>query len=326
MEILTDYLPETKTHQHHLLINGWQNSRQLLHLFLQMVGKIKLALHPKLNHWWHATLIISPVGWTTGLIPYGEECFEIEFNFQSHDVVIKKSEGHFQLFSLFQPSVKAFHDELFNALRVLGIEVKINERPYDLKKTKTDIPFKDNEMPVDYDPVFSHLLWQAYVEADIAFQTFKGRFIGKSSPVQLFWHSFDLALTFFSGKKAPFTPGMNEVTKEAYSHEVISFGFWPGDDHFNEPAYYAYIYPEPKNLDHISLRPREAQWGNSGSGTLALLPLRSLENHHPRTKAVLDFMESFFEGATIKAEWEGEIGKLLPMEKRLAHKNHYTLQ
>lgn len=311
-----------KEHTHQLQIGGWRESRQLLHQYLQIVGKIRLKLHPKLNHWWHATLAISSVGWTTGLIPYEEECFEIEFNFVSHNLVIKKSEGKFRLISLFQPNVKAFHDELFAALESLEIYVQINEMPFDVSKIKSSTPFNKNLQSIEYDPEFSHQLWQAFVEADVAFQTFKGRFIGKSSPVQLFWHSFDLALTFFSGKPAPHHSGMDTVTKEAYSHEVISFGFWPGDDEVDEPSFYAYVYPEPDGLSDEGLRPREASWHQSDKGSMALLPYRALDNHEPRSQAILDFMESVFERGVPAAGWDGETAHLLPLEER--KHNHMT--
>ncbi len=314
---------EIKQHLHQLQSGGWRESRQLLHLYLQIVGKIRMQLHPKLNHWWHATLAVSSVGWTTGLIPYENECFEIEFNFVTHHLVIKKSEGKFKLVSLFQPTVKAFHDELFAALTALDIQVTINERPYDFTKIKSDALFKDNYSPVEYDPDFSHQLWQAFVEADVAFQIFKGRFIGKSSPVQIFWHTFDLALTFFSGKPAPFSAGMDSVSKEAYSHEVISFGFWPGDDDIDEPAFYAYVYPEPEQLSQQPLKPREAFWSQQTKGTLAILPFRALANHQPRSQAILDFMESFFERGAEVAGWNGETSRLSPLtDKRNSHITH----
>ncbi len=314
---------EKKHQSHQLQLGGWRESRQLLHLYLQIVGKIRMQLHPKLNHWWHATLAVSSVGWTTGLIPYQDECFEMEFNFVTHHLVIKKSEGKFKLISLFQPTVKAFHDELFAALESLDIHVTINQHPYDVTKIKTDTLYKNNLAPVEYDPDFSHQLWQAFVEADVAFQTFKGRFIGKSSPPQIFWHSFDIALTFFSGKPAPFHMGMDSVSQEAYSHEVISFGFWPGDDDIDEPAFYAYVYPEPDNLLEIPLRPREAFWSQQARGTLAILPFRALTNHQPRSQAILDFMESVFEGGAAAAQWNGENSRLLPLaDKRATHITH----
>lgn len=314
----TQHFQEESYIENHLTDLGWRQSRQLLHVYAQIVGKIKLRLHPKLNHWWHATFSITPVGWSTGLIPYHEGCFEIEFNFISHQLVIKKSDGHFKLFSLHQPTVKAFHDELFNCLHALGIDVHIDEHPYDSIKVKTDIPFDHNQTAINYDEHFSYNLWQAFLEADIAFQKFKGRFIGKSSPVQLFWHSFDLALTFFSGRRGPPTTGMNKVTKEAYSHEVISFGFWGGDDDVDEPAFYSYVYPEPSELSEGLLKPREAYWKTLSHGTQAILPYKALNNHQPREQAILDFMESAFYNGVRKAHWNGDIARLIHTE----HKKH----
>lgn len=295
-----------------LMSYGWRDARQLLHLYAQIVGKIKLRLHPKLNHWWHATLSISSVGWTTGLIPCEHGCFEMEFNFLTHELVVKKSDGRFRLIDLHQPSIKAFHDELFTVLLSLDITVTIDEHPYDPQKVKTNIPFNVNHSPVNYDPFFAYNLWQTFVEADVAFQKFKGRFIGKSSPVQLFWHSFDLALTFFSGKQAPYFKGMNKVAREAYSHEVISFGFWGGDDDIDEPAFYSYVYPEPKDIVTKNLMPREAFWKSLPRGSLAILPYKALDNHQPREQAILDFMETAFYAGVTSAHWDGEIAKLLP--------------
>ncbi len=301
--------------------NDWKSTRQLLHAYIQIVGKIKLRLHPKLNHWWHATLSVSPVGWTTGLIPYDHNCFEMEFNFISHQLVIKKSDGHFRMVSLDQYSIKSFHDELFACLHALNIDVAIDEHPYDISKIKLDTPFNEDNTPIEYDSSFAHQLWQSYMEADVAFQKFKGRFIGKSSPVQLFWHSFDLALTFFSGRPAPLNESMDKVSKEAYSHEVISFGYWAGDDDIPEPSFYSYVYPEPSHLEDGELRPREAYWKVLPRGKLAVLPYKALSNHMPRENAILDFMESAFANGIERAKWTGETAKLLTIDE---HRHHFT--
>lgn len=300
--------------ENNLQVEGWREARRLLHLYAQIIGKIRLRLHPKLNHWWHATLSLSTVGWTTGLIPYKEGCFEIELNFIDHLLWIRKSDGQGQHISLNQPTVKSFHDTLFESLKSLGIEVSILERPFDELKVKSHIPFDKDNKPVSYNPDFAYNLWKAQLEADITFQIFKGRFTGKSSPVQLFWHSFDLALTFFSGRTVPPASKMDNVSKEAYSHEVISFGFWAGDDNIDEPAYYSYVYPEPKNLTDDSLMPAEAFWNRQERGSLAILTYRDLQNSPDPRQSLLLFMESVFTAGSRRANWDKHLSELRPVK------------
>jgi hypothetical protein len=289
-----------------------------MHIYAQIIGKIRLRLHPKLNHWWHATLSISAVGWTTGLIPYKEGCFEIELNFIEHLLWIRKSDGLGQHISLYQPSIKSFYDSLFECLKLLSIDVSIFEKPFDETKVKSLIPFNKDDQPISYNPEFAFNLWKMQLDADITFQIFKGRFIGKSSPVQLFWHSFDLALTFFSGRTVSPPAGIDKVSQEAYSHEVISFGFWTGDDNINEPAYYSYVFPEPKNFSDEQLIPLEAFWDHQTSGTLAILTYNDLQNTPDPRQTLLDFMESVFMVGTRRAKWDKELTLLRPI-KLLLH-------
>ncbi|MDD4972742.1 MAG: DUF5996 family protein [Bacteriovorax sp.] len=305
--------PVDQYKENDLQIEGWRDARHLLHLYAQIIGKIRLRLHPKLNHWWHATLAISTVGWTTGIIPYKEGCFEIELNFIDHVLWIRKSDGLGQHINLNQPSIKMFHDTLFDSLKSLGIEVSIDEMPFDESKVKSHILFNKDDRPITYNPDFSYNLWKVQLETDITLQIFKGRFSGMSSPVQLFWHEFDLSLTFFSGRKVLSSNGMDKISKEAYSHEFISFGFWAGDDNIDEPAYYSCVYPEPKNLSEEQLIPLEAFWNHQETGTTAILTYRDLQNSPDPRQSLLDFMESAFMVGSRKAKWDKDLMLLRPL-------------
>jgi hypothetical protein len=303
--------------KNNLEVEGWRDARHLLHLYAQIIGKIRLLLHPRLNHWWHSTLAISTVGWTTGPIPFKDGSFEIELNFIDHVLWIRKSDGLGLHISLEQPSIKAFHDTLFESLHSLGIEISINEMPVDESKMQPHTPFNQDDQPIAYNSEFCNKFWKAQLETDITFQIFKGRFAGMSSPVQLFWQDFDLSLSFFSGRKIPSTNGMEKASKEAYSEEVISFGFWAGDEVIDGPAYYAYISPEPRNLSQEQLIPLEAFWNHQETGSMAILTYKDLQNSPDPRQTLLDFMESVFMVASRLAKWDKELVLLRPLNNYL---------
>jgi Family of unknown function (DUF5996) len=228
-----------------LPLEEWEDTKNTLHRFVQIVGKIRLASAPHANHWWHVTLYVTTRGLTTSPMPYGDITFAIDFDFIDHRLVISTSSGAMESFALEGLSVAQFYEQVFSTLSQLGIEVAIVPTPYDLIPAE---PFTTNTIHAAYDKEYVNRYWRILVQVDMVFKEFSGRFTGKTSPVQLFWHSFDLAVTRFSGRRAPEREGADRATREAYSHEVISFGFWPGAVNIRAPAFYPYTAPEPAGL------------------------------------------------------------------------------
>lgn len=286
-------------------LDAWRPTKNTLHLYCQIVGKIRLAMHPRLNHWWHVPLYVSPRGLTTRPIPYRGGSFEIEFDFQEHCLFIRTSRGETEDFALFDGlSVADFYSSLFANLAKLGIEPKIWAVPYEAPSTT---PFAEDNENKSYDKEYVERFHQTLVAVDDIFEEFRARFLGKSTPVHMFWHSFDFALTRFSGKKAPAMPDANTVTQEAYSHEVISFGFWFGDDKENSvaaPAFYSYTAPEPPGLDDEALSPASAKWVESNGAHLALLMYDDVRDQPNAREIVLDFLESAYQAGAKKAGWD----------------------
>jgi Family of unknown function (DUF5996) len=290
-------------------LDGWRPTKNTLHLYLQIVGKIRLRTHPRVNHWWHVTLYVSPRGLTTRSIPYAGGSFEIEFDFKDHQLKMLTSDGRIQDFELYDGlSVADFYASVFANLAKLGIEPDIWAVPYEAPSTT---PFAEDHENASYDKEYAERFHQILVAVDDIFEEFRGRFCGKSTPVHLFWHSFDLALTRFSGKSAPPMPEANMVTREAYSHEVISFGFWFGDDKPNsvaEPAFYSYTAPKPDGLEKEPLQPDVAKW--TPDGGMALLMYDDVRTAEDPREAVLDFLESAYQAGAKRAGWEADEFKL----------------
>ena len=286
----------------------WKPTKNTLHLYLQIVGKIRLALFPRLNHWWHVTLYVSPRGLTTRAIPYGTGNFEIEFDFKDHALKITCDTGDKREFPLHDGlTVAEFYRQVFENLAALGIEVKIWAVPYEAP-SKT--PFAEDMENMSYDKEYIERFHRILVGVDNIFEEFRGRFNGKSTPVHVFWHSFDLALTRFSGKPATVREGANRVEAEAYSHEVISFGFWAGDDKVPAPAFYSYAAPEPAGLAEEKLQPETAKWNEANGSHMAILMYDDIrESDSPRSK-VLEFLESAYQAAAKRAGWDVEDFKL----------------
>jgi len=283
-----------------LPIEQWEDTKNTLHLFFQIVGKIRLTLFPKMNHWWHVTLYLSPRGMTTRPIPYDNIIFEIEFDFIKHILLVTTSNGDEKSFSLENLSVSDFYNKIIAILDDLGIKVTIKATPYDVPFS--NVPFESDQNHSSYDKEYVGRYWHILVLINSVFEEFRGRFIGKSTPVHLYWHHADLAVTRFSGKKGPDYKGGTNADKEAYSHEVISFGFWAGDQNVRAPAFYSYTYPEPKGLADEPLSPKEAFW-NTENGAMAVLmydDLRKLE--FPR-QALLDYLESSYLAGARRAKW-----------------------
>lgn len=298
-----------------LPLNTWRESKNTLHLYAQIVGKIRLKLFPKKNHWWHVSLYVSTRGISTGPIPYGYGSFEIEFDLIDHAMMIITSDGGRQTFPLYNGlSVAEFYARLFHALDALGIDVDIVAKPYEVPGAG---PFATDREHRAYDRDAVNKYWRILVAVDGIMQEFRGRFLGKSTPVHLFWHSFDLALTRFSGRPAPAREGAGNVEREAYSHEVISFGFWAGDDNVPDPAFYGYVVPEPTGLADEPLRPEGARWGVIRGGAEALLMYDDVRRSNDPRGAILEFFQSAYEAAARRAGWDMEsfaLGRLEEVE------------
>jgi hypothetical protein len=240
----------------------WQDTCATLHMWTQVVGKIRLALEPMVNHWWQVPLYVTSTGLTTSPIPYRERSFQIDFDFCRHVLIVATSDMRRAEFALEPMPVSDFYTRMMEILRDLGVEVKIWTTPVEVTEA---IPFEQDRQHKSYDADAAHRFWLTLVQADRVMKQFRARFIGKVSPVHFFWGSFDLAVTRFSGRTAPQHPGGmpnlgDWVAVEAYSHEVSSCGFWPGNGGFGKPAFYAYAYPEPKGFAGAPLRPREASF------------------------------------------------------------------
>ncbi len=284
-----------------LPLEAWEDSKKTIHRFAQIVGKIRLAAMPHMNHWWQATLSVTTRGITTNPMPYGDLHFAIDFDFIDHTLVITTDTGQVESFSLPGLSVAAFYEQVFARLAKLGIAITILAKTYDLKPATS---FATDTAHATYDREYVNRYWRILVQIDSVFKEFSGRFTGKSSPVQLFWHTFDFVVTRFSGRRAPDHPEANRPTREAYSHEVISFGFWAGDDVTRFPAFYSYTAPEPDGLTDTPLQPKQAFWNTGATGSLALLKYEDLRKLDNPKAALLDFLESAYHAGATTAHWD----------------------
>jgi len=287
-----------------LPLDQWGPTKETLHRYCQIVGKVRMSLTPPLNHWWHVTLRVSARGVTTGPMPCSAGLAEIELDLVAHRVVVRTSQGGTRDFALRDGlSVAAFHDLLFGALGALGVSCVIRPTPFDLGDSP---PFPEDREHRAWDAEAVGRWWAVLRSTADAFGRFSGGFSGKTSPVQLFWHGLDLAVTRFSGRRAPAIEGADPVTAEAYSHEVVSFGFWAGDDRIPAPAFYSYTAPEPPGLAERPLAPEAAAWQAGPTGSLALLMYEdALATPDPRT-ALLDFLQSAYLAGATAAGWDIE--------------------
>lgn len=277
----------------------WRGPKTALHLTCQMVGKVRMATHPKLNHWWHVTLLPSARGLTTGRIPLeaGRD-FAISLDLLHQRLVVEDCFGRCEETALEGLSVAAIHARLFESLAAIGVEARILGAPYD-HAVKT--PFAEDEAHVWTDARAIRRFWDALRHVAAVFERFRGRFAGKQTPVQLYWHSFDLVTTRFSGRRAPLTEGRRSDI-EAYSHEVISCGFWPGDDMVPDAHVYAYAYPDPPELDAHPIRPEAARWRNEGS-VMGLLPYAAIAGASNPEGDLLAFLQSAYDASAKAADW-----------------------
>ena len=240
-----------------LPLESWESTRFTLHMWTQIVGKVRLALTPMVNHWWNVPLYVSPRGLTTSSMPYRDLIIEIEFDFISHQLHLRKSDGNSASIALAPKTVADFYAEFLAMLRSQGIDVKIWKMPVEIADP---IPFDEDRTHASYDRDAVHKFWRILASTSDVFHDFRALFIGKSSPVHFFWGSFDLALTRFSGRRAPAKPGADRITQEAYSHEVSSVGFWPGSGNVKEPSYYSYASPEPAGFSDYRVSPESASY------------------------------------------------------------------
>ena len=238
-----------------LPLEAWKDTYATLHMWTQIVGKVRLALSPKINHWWEVPLYVTSLGLTTSPIPYDGGIFEIHFDFIHHKLFMRTSQDAERVIALRPRSVADFYKEFMRCLESLGIHVKIWKMPCEVPNP---IAFDQDTEHASYDPEHANRFWRILVATDEIFKEFRSRFIGKSSPVHFFWGSFDLAVTRFSGRRAPAREGADSITREAYSHEVISAGFWPGGGEIQGPAFYAYAAPEPAGFAEAHVGPTKA--------------------------------------------------------------------
>lgn len=285
-----------------LPLEEWEPTKDTLHLYAQIVGKVRLACAPPRNHWWHVTLHLTPRGITTGPVRHNDTTFAIDFDFIDHQLVVRTEHGATQGFPLRDgPSVADFHAQLIAVLDALGLGVQIQAEPFGVPMTT---PFAEDREHASYDPDAVARYWHALLWAGDVFEEFAGWFSGKTSPVHLFWHSFDLAVTRFSGRTLPPKPDADSVTQEAYSEEVISFGFWAGDANLRAPAFYSYTAPEPADLTSRPLSPPQAFWSPSNGSHLALLWYDAVRDAPQPRQALLDFLESAYQAGALSAGWD----------------------
>jgi hypothetical protein len=313
MERATDFWPE-------LVYPQWRDTALTLQLWTQIVGKIRLSLTPWLNHSWQVPLYVSARGLTTGPVPAGKEIVELEFDFLVDQLLLRTSRGEEAWIDLPGQCVADFYLSTLDALRLLGVTVKINELPNEMPVA---VRFSTDRANATFDPAAAHRFWRALIQADRIFKLFRTGFLGKASPVHFFWGSFDLAVTRFSGRTAPPHPGgvphlPDAVAREAYSHEVSSAGFWPGSDAFPRAAFYSYAYPEPPGYRAQAVPPGAAFDPNLGE---FIVPYDVVRAAPDPDALLLDFLSATYAAAADCGKWDratlecdlGEPGKVRPV-------------
>ncbi|HEY8714542.1 MAG TPA: DUF5996 family protein [Candidatus Acidoferrum sp.] len=280
----------------------WQDTYATLHMWSQIVGKIRLVLSPPINHFWGSTLYVTSRGLTTSPMPYPRGAFEINFDFVAHTLEINTSLGEVRSFRLVPRTVAEFYSELMASLHSLGIDVKVWTMPVEVPRP---VRFNLDEAHSSYDAEYANRFWRILVSTDAVFREFRSRFIGKVSPVHFFWGSFDLAVTRFSGRRAPQKPDADLITKEAYSHEVISHGFWPGDGEVvKDAAFYAYAAPEPQGFKERRAQPDQVFYSREKNEFFLMYD--DVRQANSPEKALLDFCQSTYEAGATLANWDRE--------------------
>ncbi|HEY9385717.1 MAG TPA: DUF5996 family protein [Nitrososphaeraceae archaeon] len=281
----------------------WKDTYETLHRWIQIVGKIRLTHTLFMNHWWNATLYVTPRGLTTSTMTYKGRYFQIDLDFIAHLLLIQTTDSSPKTIALQPRSVADFYQEMMAALESLGMPIAIWTTPVEVQDRT---PFEEDQKHATYNPEYAQRVWRILAEASRVLTEFRSRFTGKVSPVHFFWGAFDLAVTRFSGRTAPSHPGAPNCARfvmvEAYSHEVSSCGFWPGGGPVNEPAFYAYAYPEPQGFRDYPVRPQEAFY-HTDMGEF-LLPYDVVRNAESPDEVLLSFLQTTYEAAAICAKWD----------------------
>ena len=282
-----------------LPLESWKDTYATLHMWTQIVGKVRLALTPRVNHWWNVPLYVTARGLTTSPIAYGSTPFEVWFDFLDHQLVLQTSDGRRKMFPLAPMSVADFYARVMEMLRSNGIDVHIWRMPVEIPDP---IPFDQDRVHASYDPAAAQKFWKILLSVQAVFEQFRSEFVGKCSPIHFFWGSFDLAVTRFSGRTAPERPGADSITREAYSHEVSSVGWWPGGGSINGPAFYSYTAPEPQGFREWAVRPAAARY----DATLGefILMYDDVRNASSPGAALLDFCQSTYEAGATLGKWD----------------------
>lgn len=286
-----------------------QDTVETLHQWIQILGKIRLKTMPWQNHSWHTTLYVTPKGYSTLGIPYQGRNFQIDLDFQKHLLIIHCSDTNRMTMDLYSRPVADFYKELFEKMKAMDLEVKIHPRPNEMDPA---IPFLENTASRIYDAEHAHTLWQAMLRTNEVFSQFRSEFIGKASPVHMFWGAFDLAVSRFSGKEAPLHPGGMpnmplDVMQEAYSHEVSSAGFWPGSKESPNPVFYSYVYPTPESFARQNVLPEQAYY-SSEMGEF-FLNYSDVQASDSPDKMLYDFLVSTYDAAANSANWDRKLTK-----------------
>ena len=277
----------------------WAATRETLHMRTQIVGKLRLALSPRLNHWWEVPFYVTPRGLTTSAIPYAGGIFEAEFDFVAHVLRFTTSQGETKTIALAPRSVADFYAEFLATTAALGIEAKIWPMPVEIPNP---IRFDRDTQNASYDAEYANRFWRALVAFDGVLKEFRARFIGKASPVHFFWGSFDIAATRFSGSRAPERPNLDSITREAYSHEVSSAGWWPGAGEIREPMFYSYSAPEPAGFREAKIGPAAALYHSQLNEFL--LPYDAVRTATDPRNALLEFLQTTYEAAANAGRWD----------------------
>ncbi len=282
-----------------LPFHAWKETCETLHMWTQIVGKVRLALSPPINHWWHVPLYINARGLTTSLIPYNQHSFEVQFDFLDHNLLILIDDGTNKILPLMPRSVATFYDEFMTALHTLGIDVTINTLPSEVKNPiRCDV----DDVHASYDKEYAYRFWRILVQTERVMEQFRSGFLGKNSPIHFFWGSFDLAVTRFSGRRAPERPDADAITQEGYSHEVISCGFWPGNEAAPEPVFYAYSAPEPPGLKDATILPNSAFY--SSEMKQFLLRYEDIRTSTTPELDLLNFFQSTYDAGATLGNWD----------------------
>jgi hypothetical protein len=284
-----------------LLVGNWKDTYDTLHMWTQIVGKIRLKLEPYVNHWWEVTLYVTPRGLTTGPIPYRNRSFDLNFDFLNHTFAIGTSEGQIRTMKLRPRAVADFYEELMEILESFAIQVVIDPIP---SEVPNPIACHEDYIHASYDRVAVEKFWKNLSQADRVMKKFRGGFLGKCSPVQFYWGSFDLSCTRFSGRRAPERPEADHITRLAYSHEVISCGFWPGGGNIEAPAFYAYAAPEPQGYAGGAVRPASAFY-NSPTKNFILMVDKVRKSENP-DQMILEFFQSTYNLGADLGKWDRE--------------------